>query len=226
MEGITTEQDALYFKKRYKYFYVVCEGLWLACLRFLDASILTGWRLHMIILIGELFWMGDGNMANWDLLTYVTYQQERITSFSFSKRHRPPQSLLCFFQSVSHTHPDQAPEGIGFCRSNFRFWTIDNLALSSRKSKEYSESHGGWVQVLAYPSITFVPYYASVSLFGVWALLSKHYKIGMLTNTCQRSHRTEKVWDALGLSQHHCAACVLKSTLTPNSCLHTCSWGV
>lgn len=55
MEGITTEQDALYFKKRYKYFYVVCEGLWLACLRFSDASILTGWRLHMIILIGELF---------------------------------------------------------------------------------------------------------------------------------------------------------------------------
>lgn len=173
--------------------------------------------------------MGDGNVANWDLLTYVTYQQEMITSFSFSKRHRPsPKSLLCFFQSVTHTHthPDQAPEGIGFCRFNFRFWTIGNLALSSRKSKEYSESHGGWVQVSAYPTITFILYYASVSLFWVWALLSKHYKIGMLTNTCQRSHRTKEVWDALELSQHCCTACVLKSTLTPNSCLHICSWGM
>lgn len=157
--------------------------------------------------------------------TSITNRRGLLAS-PFQKRHRSPQSLLCFFQSVSHTHPDQAPEGIGFCRSNFVFWTIGNLVLSSRKSKEYSESHGGWVQVLAYPSITFVPYYASVSLFGVWALLSKHYKIGMLTHTCQRSHRTKKVWDALGLSQHHCTACVLKSTLTPNSCLHTYSRGV
>lgn len=50
----------LYFKKkkRLKYFYVVCEGLWLSCLRFSDASILTGWRFHMIILIRELFLNG------------------------------------------------------------------------------------------------------------------------------------------------------------------------
>lgn len=180
----------------------------------------------------RLSWLGncfEWGMGMWQIETSwhrsLTNRRWLLAS-PFQKGIDPPPSLYCASSNLSHTHPDQASEGIGFCRFNFRFWTIGNLALSSRKSKEYSESHGGWVQVSAYPTITFVPYSVSVSLFGVWALLSKHYKIGMLTNTCQRSHRTKEVWDALGLSQHCCTACVLKSTLSPNSCLHTCSWGM
>lgn len=98
----------------------------------------------------RLSWLGncfEWGMEMWQIETSwhrsLTNRRWLLAS-PFQKGIDPPPSLYCASSNLSltHTHPDQAPEGIGFCRFNFRFWTIGNLALSSRKSRVFRITWG------------------------------------------------------------------------------------